>query len=241
MKKNIIIGVILMVIIIGIVYFITKKEVIAPITTDAKTTELCFALITKPNERGFHDEYTLRMLLSGEGGTNVTGQLNYLPGEKDTKVGKIEGTAGPVDKIAMARTADLWWDTFGEGITATEQLRIVFGEGTASIGAGELVDRGDGVYVYKDPANLQYSFSLTDISCSDLTERENVESYLKNNISTLSPVKAVLGGTWYVLTSNIDLVKKSGTVTYEDGHIQEKKNFSYTTNEKQEVVSLIIN
>ena len=188
--------------------------------------------------RGFHDEYTLRMLLNGE---KVTGQLNYLPGEKDTKVGKIEGTVGPVDKIAMARTADLWWNTFGEGISAKEQLRIIFGEGTASIGAGELVDRGDGVYVYKDPTKLQYAFSLTDVSCSDLTERENVESYLKNNISTLSPVKAVLGGTWYVLTSNIDLAKNSGTVTYEDGHVQEKKNFTYTVNEKQEVISLIIN
>jgi len=76
---------------------------------------------------------------------------------------------------------------------------------------------------------------------SDLTERKNVENYLSNNISTLSPVKAVLGGTWYVLASTIDLEKKSGTVTYEDGHIQEKKNFTYTVNEKGEVVSLIIN
>ena len=74
-----------------------------------------------------------------------------------------------------------------------------------------------------------------------LTERENVENYLSDNISTLSPVKAVLGGTWYVLASTIDLEKKSGTVTYEDGHIQEKKNFTYTVNEKGEVVSLIIN
>ena len=239
MRKNIIIVIIIVVVAVA-VYFGTKKEVVAPVSTDSKPIELCFAHITQPNERGFHDEYTLRMLLSGTGGTQVTGQLNYLPGEKDTKVGKIEGTAGPVDKIAMARTADLWWDTFGEGMRATEQLRIIFGEGTASIGAGELFDRGDGVYVYKDPANLQYAFSLTDVSCSDLTERENVESYLKNNISTLSPVKAVLGGTWYVLTSNIDLTKKSGTVTYEDGHIQKKKNFTYTINDKQEVVNLTI-
>jgi len=242
MKKNItIITILLIIVVIGIVYLVPKKIVIAPTVEGPKPIELCFAQISQPNERGFHDEYTLRMLLSGEGGTKATGELNYLPGEKDTKVGKIEGTVGPVDKISMARTADLWWDTFGEGIRATEQLRIIFGEGTASIGAGEMVDRGDGVYVYKDPANLQYAFSLTDVSCSDLTERENVESYLKNNISTLSPVKAVLGGTWYVLTSDIDLGKKSGTVTYEDGHIQEKKNFTYTVNEKQEVVSLIIN
>ncbi|MFZ3015781.1 MAG: hypothetical protein WA101_02120, partial [Minisyncoccia bacterium] len=139
-----------------------------------------------------------------------------------------------------ARPAILWWDTFGEGIRAKEELRLIFGEGTANIGAGELVDRGDGVYVYKDPDNINYSFFLTDYSCSLLTERENVENYLKDNIGTLSPVKAVLGGTWYVLTSTIDLKNKSGTVTYEDGHVQEKKGFTYTTNEKKDILSLII-
>ena len=237
MRKNIIIGIILL-IILGIVYFTNKKEVVAPVITDIKPIELCFAQISQPNERGFHDEYTLRLLLNGE---KVTGELNFLPGEKDSKVGKLEGTIGPVDRIMMARTANLWWDTFGEGISAKEELLIIFGEGTASLGAGELVDRGDGVYIYKDSANLQYSFSLTDVSCLDLTERENVKNYLKSNITTLSPVKAVLGGTWYVLTVNLDLEKNSGTVTYEDGHIQEKKNFSYTTNEKQEIISLTIN
>jgi hypothetical protein len=76
---------------------------------------------------------------------------------------------------------------------------------------------------------------------SDLTERENVESYLRNNINTLSPVKTVLGGTWYILVAMIDIEKKSGIVTYEDGHIQEKKNFTYSVNEKREVINLTIN
>jgi len=75
----------------------------------------------------------------------------------------------------------------------------------------------------------------------DLIEKENVETYLKTNIVTLSPVKAVLGGTWYVVSMTVDLEKNSGTVTYEDGHVQEKKNFSYTTNEKREVVGMTIN
>ena len=74
-----------------------------------------------------------------------------------------------------------------------------------------------------------------------LTERVNVESYLRENISKLSPIKAVLGGTWYVVSDTIDLTKNSGTVIYEDGHIQETKNFSYTMDEKGEVSSLTIN
>ncbi|MBU0612278.1 hypothetical protein KKA39_00920 [Patescibacteria group bacterium] len=79
------------------------------------------------------------------------------------------------------------------------------------------------------------------VSYSDLDEKKNIENYLKDNINTLSPVKAVLGGTWYVLSSTVDLKNKSGVVTYEDGHIQEKKNFSYIVNEKREVTSLTIN
>ena len=70
--------------------------------------------------------------------------------------------------------------------------------------------------------------------------KQNVENYLRENISKLSPVKAVLGGTWYVVSDTIDLKKNSGTVVYEDGHIQEIKNFSYTTNQKGEVINLTI-
>ena len=75
----------------------------------------------------------------------------------------------------------------------------------------------------------------------ELTERTGVENYLRENISKLSPVKAVLGGTWYVVSDTIDLEKNSGTVIYEDGHIQETKNFTYTTNKKGEIVNLTIN
>ncbi|MFZ3015939.1 MAG: hypothetical protein WA101_03040, partial [Minisyncoccia bacterium] len=101
--------------------------------------ELCFAQFGEPNASGFYDKYTLRLLLDGE---KATGELKYLPAEKDSKVGKFEGIAYPVNKMMMARPAILWWDTFGEGIRAKEELRLIFGEGTANIGAGELVDRG---------------------------------------------------------------------------------------------------
>lgn len=78
------------------------------------------------------------------------------------------------------------------------------------------------------------------VTDTNLAEKVNVENYLRANISKLSPVKAVLGGTWYVVSNTVDLVTNSGTVVYEDGHIQEVKNFSYTTNEKGEIVSLTI-
>jgi len=95
--------------------------------------------------------------------------------------------------------------------------------------------------VYLVPKKEVIAPVVTDISYSDLNEKENVESYLRSNIATLSPVKAVLGGTWYVVSMTLDFEKNSGTVTYKDGHVQEKKNFIYTINEKREVVGMTIN
>jgi hypothetical protein len=215
----------------------------APVANDpvvdntGKKVELCFAQFSKPNENGLYDKYTLRLILDGE---KAIGELNFVPGEKDSKTGEIQGTVAPVDKKTMTRIADLWWYTYGEGINAKEQIKIIFGEGVASIGAGELIDRGDGVYIYQDPNNLHWDLQFNDISCLDLAERVNVEEYLKENIATLSPVKAVLGGSWYIFSNVIDLEKNSGTIIYEDGHIQEKRTYSYTTNQKREVTSLTI-
>lgn len=71
-------------------------------------------------------------------------------------------------------------------------------------------------------------------------EKQNVENYLRANISKLSPVEPVLGGTWYVVAVTVDLEKKSGTVTYEDGHIQEKSDFTYAIDARGEVTGLTI-
>ncbi len=235
---------ILILAVVGVVVFFISNKKTQPVTplpdntgTVTEPIELCFGMFGKPNERGYGDVYTLRMLLDK---TKATGELKFLPAEKDSKVGKFEGTVGPVDKFAMARTADLVWDTFAEGMNAKEELKINFGEGMARIGSGELVDKGDGVYVYADPENLHYDLELTDISCEDLNERENIGAYLKKNIATLSPVKPVLGGSWYFLSYIIDTANNSGVVKYEDGHIEEKRNFTYTVDESSNVTSLEI-
>jgi hypothetical protein len=93
---------------------------------------------------------------------------------------------------------------------------------------------GAGFFIFKSPVLAPTPTpNVVDI-------KQNVENYLRANISKLSPVKAVLGGTWYVVSITTDLEKNSGTVVYEDGHIQEIKNFSYTTNNNGEIISLII-
>ena len=232
-------NVILLIIVMVVLFLLQGKRVKdEPIVINeeipSNTISLCFyKKDVSPN--GPVGRYTLRMNLSGD---KVDGELKFLPSEKDSKVGKFNGSVSALDQMLMGRRISAMWDTMAEGMNTTEELKIIFGEGTASIGFGEMVDRGDGVYVYKNPEAITYSLDMSDIACDDLIEIENVEAYLKKNISTLSPVKAVLGGTWYVLYSDINTSLDTGFVTYEDGHIQEKKSFSYTLDASQNVVNL---
>lgn len=194
----------------------------------SEKVDLCFGQFSSPNERGFSDKYTLRVSIDNAK-QEVTGEMKFLPAEKDSKVGEFSGSISSVDKVSMSREINAWWKTFAEGMEATEELKIIFGEGVASVGFGEMqYNEMENVYEYKDPENINYSLELTDISCSDLDEREAVEKYIKENISTLSPSKAVLGGTWYVISVFVDANLNSGSVIYEDGHIQESGDFTYS-------------
>ena len=61
------------------------------------------------------------------------------------------------------------------------------------------------------------------------TTNENllsVKSYVSQNISNLSPEKAVLGGTFYVTEIRAD--GSEGVVYYEDGHIALVADFTYS-------------
>ncbi|MFA6257366.1 MAG: hypothetical protein WCT29_03630 [Candidatus Paceibacterota bacterium] len=213
------------------------RSVQAPVVEDQTPVNLCFAKYKESADTGFQDKYTLRMTLAGD---KASGELKLLPAEKDSLVGKFEGTVSAVDATSMTRSVKSFWDTVGEGMTTKQELEIIFGEGKANIGFGEMTDRGDGVYVYKDRTKVDYTFELTDTDCSELDERESVEQYLKKNIATLSPTAPVLGGNWYVVSTVLDITKDAGTVTYEDGHVQEKRNLSYVLNEGGEVESLTI-
>ncbi len=121
--------------------------------------ELCFLWNTEAG-----DKATIVMDISG---SEVTGNFNWLPAEKDKKTGPFKGTISAVDPVLMGRTIDALWETSAEGMTVTEELKIIMGEGNAAAGFGEMKDRGDGVYVYADPEHLSYVPNLTDTDCSD--------------------------------------------------------------------------
>ncbi len=170
MKKILIVSVFI-VSILSVGLLIKTKSVNAPaeipvVVNNIKPIQLCFLQKTKTTS-GLYDIAWLKMNLMNE---KVDGEFNYIPAEKDKKVGAFEGIVGPVNKITMSRTADVWWNSMAEGMQNKEQLRINFGEGNAYAGFGEMVDHGDGTYVYKDISKIVYGPLMTDVDCSNLSE-----------------------------------------------------------------------
>jgi hypothetical protein len=58
-------------------------------------------------------------------------------------------------------------------------------------------------------------------------EKLFVEKYIRENIKTVAIDEPVLGGSWYVVSININPQTNTGEVVYEDGHIQSEANFTY--------------
>ena len=194
------------------------------VDTKPMTYNLCYYRSMKI-DRGFYDVSWLKLNITGE---NVTGEFRNFPAEKDSKVGKFEGTVGPVDQQTMSRTADVWWDSLAEGMNVTEELLISFGDGSASVGfGGEQKDRGDGVYVYTDKSKIVYQLPMSQIDCESLDEKLFVEKYIRDNISTIATNAPVLGGSWYVIQVSVNALSHTAEVTYEDGHIESKANIIY--------------
>lgn len=124
---------------------------------------LCFLKSTTDPTTRMPSIHSLKMNLSGN---KVKGTLDFWPSNKDKKTGKIEGYVGAVDKMSMTRTANLVWDYSAEGKEAKEEVIVVFGEGIANIGTGEMIDNGKGLYVYKDKAHIAYKLELKDVGCN---------------------------------------------------------------------------
>ncbi len=193
-------------------------------TDEAKTYNLCYYRSDK-TDIDLYDKAWLKLSLTG---SKVTGEFQDLPSEKDSKVGTFEGEAFPLDQSTMSRSADVWWDSRAEGMEVKEELKMKWGDQSATVGYGEMVDRGDGTYVYKDKENLYWIKQMNQIDCDDLQEKLAVEKYVKDNIKTIAVDEAVLGGSFYTISISTKKPERTGEVTYEDGHIQSKATFTYS-------------
>lgn len=154
----------LVIVFIGFVIFtLTSNKKVDPVVEITEERALCYAWNTEVG-----DTATLKMVFSGEGGSQVSGFLDYRPFQKDSKKGAFSGTASVLDRERMSRTASLLWSAEGEGLINQEELNIVFGDGSASVLFGEMVDRGDGVYVYKNPESLTPGIQLSQTDCQNI-------------------------------------------------------------------------
>lgn len=142
------------------IFTLTVDKQIEPVVENTEVRSLCYVWNTEAGDTG-----ALKMVFSGEGGSQVSGFLRYFPFQKDSKQGMFTGTASALNQESMSRTATLLWDAKAEGMLTQEELKIVFGDGSATVFFGEKVDRGDGVYVYKNPDALIAGIQLSQTDC----------------------------------------------------------------------------
>lgn len=234
--------VLILVIFVGYFYFNNLKKESKTIIQNQviigedikKPISMCY-MYSRETDRGFVDRVWLSMNILGD---EITGEYQSLLAEKDSKIGNFSGKVEEMDPSLGGRIALVWWNSLAEGMNVTEELEILFGEGSAVTLLGEMVDRGDGTYVYKDKTKLNPGLQMSQIDCERLRDMTLVEKYVRNNINTIVKEKPVLGGSWYVTILNIIPSDKSGTMmlTFEDGHIQSKKEFNYSINGDEIIV-----
>lgn len=89
---------------------------------------------------------------------------------------------------------------------------------------GILIIGGGGLYILN-------SYIYDDKQGDDASESRymDIDSYVRNSISELSPVKEQLGGTFYVTA--LETKEGVGVVSYEDGHNAYTADFVYTVDE----------
>lgn len=158
------------IVVISVFLFKNKKLDIVKNLPTPEVINMCYQY-SQNTSSGFVDRAWLKMSILGD---KVTGEYQNLPAEKDKKVGKFSGTVGKMDPKISGRIADVWWDSSAEGMNVKEQLNIEFGEGGAVALFGEMVDKGNGVYVYKDVTKLTGGFQMSQIDCEALDEKINL-------------------------------------------------------------------
>ncbi|MFA5936602.1 MAG: hypothetical protein WC822_01850 [Candidatus Paceibacterota bacterium] len=237
MKKIIVSLIVIVLVAVALVLIFVKDEKVEPIIKTPEAIAMCYQY-SKTTSRGFVDRAWLQMNILGE---NVTGEYQNLPAEKDSKIGAFSGTVGPMDPKISGRVADVWWNSLAEGMQTTEQLNIQFGEGSAVVLFGEMTDRGDGTYIYKDATKLTPGFQMSQTDCESLQEMLVVEKYIRDNLETIVPKEPKMNDAWYYATVlNINSLTKTGTmlITYENGQLQKEINFSYSKNGSEIKINL---
>ncbi|MEI7709578.1 MAG: hypothetical protein WCI76_02590 [bacterium] len=184
-------------------------------TVDGK--EFCFAGFSFDtwNDGSYHiNGGKMRLKVQG---VKVTGSSDYGIAGKDTWYGKYDGTVGALDPKTLSRALDLWEVSSSEGMVdpKSKVKFVLFGD--------RLVGFNNNGVEYAQRAVL----------CSELNEWEGVNKLLldKQFFNDYTVINYE-DNTGYMMTSYFP--DASGNYT------QQKKNFTYITNDKHEVLDVKI-
>ena len=97
----------------------------------------------------------------------VIGEIYLLLAKNEPKTGIFKGNVSPVDPKTSKQTINALWESKKGATTRKEEVSIIFGGGIANIGSGEMKDKGDGIYIYANPAKLSYAPNLQQTDCGD--------------------------------------------------------------------------
>ncbi len=140
------------------------------------------------------------------------------------------GYTGTLSGALTDNTMELTYAYTVEGSSAKELEVYVMDTSTLTKKRWVLVEQ-DKVLVpdrVGDPKLIVYTKENCPDATNTTTDQALVEQYIRANIKTLAPEEPILGGNWYVISVTTDMATKSGTMVYEDGHIQGKATFKYT-------------
>jgi hypothetical protein len=201
-----------------------KKQVVEEVVVEkpvvTEETRLCFYR-ESPTDSGFPDRAWIDMRIMGD---EVIGDFVNLPAQTDSKVGAFSGT---IVLGENENTANLVWNSMSEGMQEREELLVIFSENYAKVAYGVKDQNQAGLYVYTDRENLEFWPNMQKMDCEAFDDKILVEKFLRENISSIAPEEAVLGGTFYVVSFKLNTDERKGEVVYEDGHIQGKASFNY--------------
>lgn len=157
--------------------------------------------------------------------SKASGKYSFLVG--DGWYGTIDGVVGEFDPKTNSRSIEGWTDIMSEGIKNKTKIKIILNgvENKVELKmnlADIMGTGGEQIDVYNA------------VNCNELKERQSVEQYLRN-IEYYHDYFVIdyENNTGYLMTS--DHPDDNGKYT------QQKKDFTYKTNDKNEVTDLKIN
>ncbi len=122
---------------------------VASETPSSQSASMCFLLVENKVDS---TKISLKTV-----GNEVSGEMAWLPFQKDGAIGKLKGTKS-------GDTLRLTYDYTIEGAAQQDQRLFLLKDGVLTEGTGELVEK-KGMLVFKDPKKIKFGKAFTKVDC----------------------------------------------------------------------------